>query len=74
MSNSNHRVLGRDDLIASSYTLSGARVFEPPRFSFAERVAAAAKAGFVGIGVAIEDYAQCRERGMSGRRHAKNPR
>jgi sugar phosphate isomerase/epimerase len=66
MSKSNDRTLGRDDLIASSYTLSGALVFEPPRFTFAERVAAAAKAGFAGIGVAIEDYAACRERGMSG--------
>src|SRR6516225_2578594 len=65
MSKSNDRTLGRDDLIASSYTLSGAPVFERPRFSFAERVAAAAKAGFAGIGVAIEDYAACRERGMS---------
>ncbi len=65
MSKSNDRILGRDDLIVSSYTLSGAPVFEPPRFSFAERVAAAAKAGFAGIGVAIEDYAACRERGMS---------
>ena len=54
MSKSHNRTLGRDELIASSYTLSGAPVFEPPRFSFAERVAAAAKAGFAGIGVAIE--------------------
>jgi sugar phosphate isomerase/epimerase len=65
MTKSNGRALGRDDLIASSYTLSGARVFEPPRFSFAQRVAAAAKAGFAGIGVAIEDYIAMRERGMS---------
>jgi sugar phosphate isomerase/epimerase len=65
MSRSHNRTLGRDELIASSYTLSGAPVFEPPRFSFAERVAAAAKAGFAGIGVAIEDYAGSRERGMS---------
>jgi sugar phosphate isomerase/epimerase len=65
MSKPNDRTMGRDDLIASAYTLSGAPVFEPPRFSFAERVAAAAKAGFAGIGVAIEDYARCREGGMS---------
>jgi sugar phosphate isomerase/epimerase len=65
MSKSNDRIPGRDDLIVSAYTLSGAPVFEPPRFSFAERVAAAAKAGFAGIGLAIEDYAACRERGMS---------
>jgi sugar phosphate isomerase/epimerase len=65
MSKITRRTLGRDDLIASSYTLSGAPVFEPPRFSFAERAAAAARAGFGGIGVAIEDYAACRERGMT---------
>jgi len=65
MSTSNDRSLGRGDLIASSYTLSGALVFEPPRFSFAERVAAAAKAGFAGIGLAVEDYAACREHGIS---------
>jgi len=65
MSKSIDRTLGRDDLIASAYTLSGAPVFAPPRFPFAERVAAAARAGFAGIGLAIEDYATCREHGMS---------
>lgn len=65
MSNSDGYALGCDDLIASSYTLSGAPVFEPPRFAFAQRVAAAAEAGFAGIGVAVEDYAAIRERGMS---------
>jgi hypothetical protein len=74
MSKPNDRALGRDDLIASSYTLSGAPVFEPPRFSFAERVAAAAKAGFAGIGIAIEDYAACRERLDVWCRNAHNPR
>jgi sugar phosphate isomerase/epimerase len=71
MASSNDRTLGRNDFIASSYTLSGSPVFEPPRFSFAERVAAAAKAGFAGIGLAIEDYAACRERGMSDREMRK---
>ena len=65
MSKSNERTLGRDYLIASSYTLAGAPVFELPRFSFADRVAAAARASFAGIGVAGEDYAACRERGMT---------
>jgi len=65
INNSNDRPLGHDDLIASSYTLSGASVFELPRFGLAERVAAASKAGFSGIGLAIEDYANCRRRGMS---------
>jgi len=63
MNNSNGGPMGHDDLIASSYTLSGASVFELPRFTFAERVAAASKAGFSGIGLAIEDYADCRKRG-----------
>jgi sugar phosphate isomerase/epimerase len=57
--------LGRDDLIASSYTLSGSAVFQPPQFSFADRVAAAAKAGFSAIGIAVEDYAAMRERGST---------
>jgi len=57
--------LGRNDLIASSYTLSGAGVFQPPRFTFLERVAAAAQAGFAGIGVAIEDYVAMRQRGTT---------
>src|SRR5229473_3701393 len=57
--------LGRDDLIASSYTLSGSAVFQPPQFSFADRVAAAADAGFDAIGVAVEDYSVMRERGST---------
>lgn len=59
------RSLGQNDLIASSYTLTGAAVFEPSRFAFADRVAAAAKAGFNAIGVAVEDYAAMRERGVT---------
>ncbi|HVN89332.1 MAG TPA: sugar phosphate isomerase/epimerase family protein [Candidatus Binataceae bacterium] len=59
------RSLGRNDLIASSYTLTGVPVFEPARFSFVERVEAAAKAGFNGIGVAIEDYVAMHERGTT---------
>ncbi len=62
---STHRTLGRNDLIASSYTLSGSAVFEPSRFNFTERVAAAAKAGFAAIGLAVEDYAAMRARGVS---------
>jgi sugar phosphate isomerase/epimerase len=57
--------LGPDDLIASHYTLAGAGVGEPVRFSFAERVAAAAAAGFAGIGVLADDYAGCRASGLS---------
>lgn len=59
------RAFGRDDLIASSYTLSGSAVFQPARFAFAERVEAAAEAGFAGIGIAVEDYAAMRDRGLS---------
>src|SRR5947209_3126699 len=62
---STHRTLGRNDLIASSYTLSGSAVFQPPRFSFAERVAAAASAGFAAIGLAVEDYAVMRSSSIS---------
>jgi sugar phosphate isomerase/epimerase len=59
------RSFGRNDLIASSYTLSGSPVFQPPRFPFADRVAAAAQAGFSGIGVSAEDYVAIKERGAS---------
>ncbi|HJY80149.1 MAG TPA: sugar phosphate isomerase/epimerase [Candidatus Binatia bacterium] len=59
------RGLGRNDLIASYYTLSGAPVGQPARFSLEERVAAAAAAGFSAIGLAVEDYRACRHRGMS---------
>ena len=59
------RSLGRNDLIASYYTLSGAPVGHPARFSFEERVAAAAAAGFAAIGLTVEDYGACRDRGLS---------
>jgi sugar phosphate isomerase/epimerase len=57
--------LGRDDLIASHYTLAGAGVGAPVRFSFAERVAAAAAAGFSAVGLLADDYATCRAGGLS---------
>jgi sugar phosphate isomerase/epimerase len=59
------RGLSRNDLIASYYTLSGAPVGHPARFSLEERVAAAAAAGFAAIGLAVEDYGACRDRGLS---------
>jgi sugar phosphate isomerase/epimerase len=59
------RALGRNDLVASYYTLAGAGVGEPARFSFAERVAAAAAAGFAGVGLLADDYAACRAAGLS---------
>lgn len=61
MPRSVNRILGRDDLIASYYTICGTLPFESSRFSFAERVAAAAKAGFAAIGLIIKDYLACRE-------------
>ncbi len=57
--------LSRDDVIASYYTLSGAPVGHPARFSLEARVATAAAAGFAGIGLTLEDYLACRERGLS---------
>src|SRR5262245_20999102 len=50
------RHLGRDDLIASYYTLSGADISAPARHPFAARVAPARAAGFAGIGLFCEDY------------------
>jgi sugar phosphate isomerase/epimerase len=52
-------------LIASHYTLSGAPVMQPPRFSFPARVAAAAAAGFAGVGMDSTDYAALRGAGTS---------
>jgi len=56
---------GEPALIASHYTLSGAPVLQPPRFSFAARVAAAQAAGFVGVGVDAADYAAMRAAGTT---------
>jgi sugar phosphate isomerase/epimerase len=52
-------------LVASYYTLSGAPVGQPPRFSFDERVAAAANAGFAGLGLLSDDYSAMRAAGRS---------
>jgi len=59
------RVLNRDDLIASYFTLAGAGVGNAARFSFAERIAAAAAAGFSGVGMLVDDYTACRAAGLS---------
>lgn len=53
------------DLIASYYTLTGTAVGQPPRFSFDDRVGAAAQAGFTGIGLLADDYAALRASGQS---------
>jgi sugar phosphate isomerase/epimerase len=57
--------LGPNDLVSSHFTLTGSTPMTPPRFSFAERVAAAAAAGFAGIGVLSEDYLAEREQGLT---------
>jgi sugar phosphate isomerase/epimerase len=54
-----------DELICSHFTLTGAAVPEPPRFGVAERVAAAAEAGFTGIGLLGPDHAQANAAGLS---------
>ena len=48
--------LSSRDLTASYYTLSGAPTGRPSRFGFEERVAAAAEAGFAGVGMSDVDY------------------
>ena len=55
------------DLTASYWTLAGALPAsgQPARWSFAERVAAAAHAGFQGIGLTYADYAAASARGYS---------
>lgn len=65
MGDSIKRELGRDDLIAAYLTLSGAPAFKPARFPFAERVAAAAAAGFAAMGLDSHDYAASRANGHS---------
>jgi sugar phosphate isomerase/epimerase len=57
--------LGPDDLIASYFTLTGSSVMDAPRFSFDERVEAAAAAGFAGIGLMVTDYEAMRGAGRS---------
>lgn len=59
------RPLTPNDLIASHYSISGADVTKPARHSFAQRVAAAAAAGFAGIGWTPEDFDACRAAGVS---------
>jgi len=59
------RSLGRGDLVASYFTLAGAGVGEPARFSFVERIAAAAAAGFSGVGLTPDDYESAHALGPS---------
>ncbi len=55
----------RDQLVASYYTLTGTPVGQPPRFSFEDRVAAAAAAGFTGVGLLSEEYISLQAAGHS---------
>ena len=57
--------LGPDDLVSSHFTLTGSQPMTPPRFSFAERAAAAAEAGFAGIGLLGDDYFAEQEQGLT---------
>jgi len=59
------KTFGRDDLIASYFTLTGSPVLAPPRFSFEERVRAAAAAGFAGVGLLGDEYASLRAQGTT---------
>jgi sugar phosphate isomerase/epimerase len=52
-------------LVASFATLSGMPVFQPSRHSLADRVAAAAGAGFGAIGMEVGDYELIRRGGAS---------
>lgn len=57
--------LGSDDLVCSHFTLTGATAFERPRFTFAERCAAAARAGFAGIGLLGMDHKLALDAGLT---------
>jgi sugar phosphate isomerase/epimerase len=61
--------LGPHDLIAGYYTLAGSRAGagegEPARASLEARAAAAADAGYVGLGILIDDYDAMRAAGRS---------
>ena len=58
-------VANGDALVCSHFTLTGAPGREPARYGFAERVAAAAGAGFTGIGLLGIDHAQAVASGVS---------
>ena len=55
------------ELVASFSTLAGAPPSQPSRYPFADRVAAAAKAGFRGIGLSVDDAERVRAGGCSNR-------
>jgi sugar phosphate isomerase/epimerase len=55
-----------EGLAVSYWTLAGAVPSTPARFSFAERAAAAAKAGFTGIGLRFDDWERNLAAGLGG--------
>jgi sugar phosphate isomerase/epimerase len=57
--------LGRDDLIAAYYALARVNRRGVATVSLADRVAAAAKAGFVGLGTQPHDYERCIASGLT---------
>ncbi len=57
--------LGPDDLVACHWMLTGAAMGELARWPFEERVAAAARAGYKGIGTRYDEYAASRASGLS---------
>lgn len=61
--------VGPHDLIAGYYTLAGSRAGagegEPARASLEARAAAAANAGYVGLGILVDDYDAMRSNGRS---------
>ncbi|MEX2202755.1 MAG: sugar phosphate isomerase/epimerase family protein [Actinomycetota bacterium] len=63
------RDIGSHDLVAGYYTISGSRAGagegEAARASFDARVAAAAHAGYAGLGILIDDYDAIRARGRT---------
>ena len=58
-------LLARDDLVSSHYTLSGRSPVEPARYDFETRAAAAAKAGFGGVGLHFAEYQSALAAGMT---------
>jgi hypothetical protein len=52
------------DLVASFFTLSGSGVGQPPRNGFVKRCAAAAEAGFIGVGLHVDDLARTVAEGL----------
>src|SRR5438105_11643684 len=53
-------------LVASHWTLSGVIPPAKPRYSLVERVSAAARAGFSGIGIRFDDFEDNVAQGLSG--------